>query len=105
MSWEKRHFMFSISKQRHVTADLTGYCFGDCKIRVSRQRMSKLCRVFQQSGFARTKLRKSGWATASDPQVELTKYPEGEGIPPKEDGTDGPHKDSNSFPTYGDRPE
>lgn len=54
MSWEKRHFMFSISKQRHVTADLTGYCSGDCKIRVSRQRLRKLCGVFQQSGLART---------------------------------------------------
>ena len=35
--------------------------------------------------------------TASDPQVELTKHPEGEGLPPKEDGADGPHKDSNPF--------
>jgi len=34
---------------------------------------------------------------ASDPQVELTKYREGDGLPPKEDGADGPNEDSNPF--------
>lgn len=35
--------------------------------------------------------------TASDPEVELTKYSEGEGLPPKESGADGSHESSNPF--------
>ena len=35
--------------------------------------------------------------TPVDLQVELTRYPDGEGLPPKKDGEDGPHQESNPF--------
>ena len=35
--------------------------------------------------------------TASDPEVELTKYSEGQGLPPRENGADGSHENSNPF--------